>query len=84
MNIGLPGDMLFLSRYRVKHQALGGEWTKSKGPVPALRQAEQWLHERHNDILKNFDPTVTKLRKKWKVVVAPGALDGLQQLDEDD
>jgi len=35
------------------------------------------LQEAHEDIMKNFDPKVVKLRKKMKVVVAPGAFDGL-------
>lgn len=50
----------------------------------AWKQAEDWLHETHRDILQNFDPTVTRLRKKWKVVVAPGAFDGLLRSEEDD
>ena len=41
------------------------------------------LHETHRDIIQNFDPTVIRLRKKRKVVVAPGAFDSLLQLDED-
>jgi len=40
-------------------------------------RAEAYLQEAHEDIMKNFDPKVVKLRKKMKVVLAPGALDGL-------
>ncbi|VAW71679.1 hypothetical protein MNBD_GAMMA12-3253 [hydrothermal vent metagenome] len=40
-------------------------------------KAETFLQEAHEDIMKNFDPKVVKLKKKMKVVVAPGALDGL-------
>ncbi len=40
-------------------------------------RAETYLQEAHEDIMKNFDPKVVKLKKKMKVVVAPGALDGL-------
>jgi len=46
------------------------------------KQTEDWLHETHRDIIQNFDPTVIRLRKTRKVVVAPGAFD-LLQLDED-
>lgn len=47
------------------------------------KQTEDWLHETHRDIIQNFDPTVIRLRKTRKVVVAPGAFDSLLQLDED-
>lgn len=39
--------------------------------------AEAYLQEACEDIMENFDPKVVKLRKKMKVVVAPGAFDGL-------
>jgi len=39
--------------------------------------AEAYLQEAYEDIMKNFDPKVVKLKKKMKVVVAPGAFDGL-------
>ncbi len=42
-----------------------------------VTRAETYLQEAHEDIMKNFDPKVVKLKKKMKVVVAPGALDGL-------
>ena len=42
-----------------------------------LETAKLWLEETHRDIMANFDPNVVKLRKKYKVVVAPSALDGL-------
>ena len=41
-------------------------------------RAEAYLQEAHEDIMKNFDPKVVKLKKKMKVVVAPGAFDGLR------
>lgn len=50
----------------------------------AWRRAKDWLGNTHHDILQNFDPTVTKLRKPRKVVVAPGAFDSLLQSDKDD
>ncbi|WP_409522713.1 hypothetical protein [Nitrincola sp. MINF-07-Sa-05] len=49
-----------------------------------LAKAEQWLQQTHQDILANFDPKVVKLRKKRKIVMAPGALDGLLKEGEDD
>lgn len=42
-----------------------------------LTNAETWLKSTHQDILTNFDPDVVKLRRKKKIVVAPGAFDGL-------
>ncbi len=42
-----------------------------------VARTEAYLQEAHEDIMKNFDPKVVKLRKKMKIVVAPGALDGL-------
>lgn len=42
-----------------------------------LEAAKRWLQETHKDIMDNFDPDVLKLRKKYRVVIAPGALDGL-------
>lgn len=41
------------------------------------KQTEDWLHETHRDIIQNFDPTVIRLRKTRKVVVATGAFDSL-------
>jgi len=40
-------------------------------------QAENYLQQEYQDIMNNFDPKVVKLKKKMKVVVAPGAFDGL-------
>ncbi len=50
----------------------------------AWKLAEKWLQEAHQNILQNFDPAVTKLRKKRKIVVAPGAFDSLLRPDGDD
>jgi len=46
-----------------------------------VAKAETFLQEEHEDIKKNFDPKVLKLKKKMKVVVAPGAFDGLIEDD---
>jgi len=42
-----------------------------------LEKARHWLRETHQDIVRNFDPRVVKLKKKRKIIVAPGAFDGL-------
>lgn len=42
-----------------------------------LVSATNWLQEAHQDIMLNFNPDVVKLRRKRKIVVAPGAFDGL-------
>ncbi|MEE2002124.1 hypothetical protein QWY20_11735 [Alkalimonas sp. MEB108] len=49
-----------------------------------LAKAEQWLQQTHQDIMANFDPKVVRLRKKRKIVMAPGALDDLLKGDEDE
>lgn len=49
-----------------------------------VAKAEAFLQEAHKDIIKNFDPKVVKLKKKMKVVVAPGAFDGLIGRDSGD
>lgn len=41
-----------------------------------------WLRETHDDIMKNFDSNVVKLKKRMKVIMAPGALDLLVGGDE--
>ncbi len=48
-----------------------------------IAQAENWLRENHEDIIKNFDPNVVKLKKKRKIVIAPEAFDGLLGEDGD-
>lgn len=47
-----------------------------------IESAEKWLRKEHKDIMKNFDPKVVKFKKKLKVVVMPGAFDGLGGDDE--
>lgn len=42
-----------------------------------IARTEAYLKKEHEDIMKNFDPKVVKLKKKMKVVLAPGALDDL-------
>lgn len=42
-----------------------------------LVSATNWLRKAHQDIMLNFNPDVVKLRRKRKIIVAPGAFDGL-------
>jgi len=49
-----------------------------------VARAEMYLQETHEDIMKNFDPKVVKLKKRMKVVVAPGAFDGVIGEDTDE
>ncbi|MBL4681899.1 MAG: hypothetical protein JKY88_14405 [Pseudomonadales bacterium] len=43
-----------------------------------VAKAEVYLQESYEDIMKIFDPKVVKLKKKMKIVVAPGAFDGVR------
>ena len=49
-----------------------------------IDDAVSWLSENHLDILKNFDPKIIKFRKKNKIIILPGALEGLAKIDPDD
>ena len=49
-----------------------------------LVSAEGWLWKNYEDIMDNSDPDMIKLRKKRKVVFAPGAFDGMLGKDEGD
>jgi hypothetical protein len=40
-----------------------------------------WLAENHQNIMKNFDPKVTKLRKKRKIIISARALEDLNKID---
>jgi hypothetical protein len=46
-----------------------------------IGSAISWLAENHQDIMKNFDPKVTKLRKKTKIIISPGAMEDLSKID---
>jgi hypothetical protein len=46
--------------------------------------AISWLAENYQDIMKNFDPKVIKLRKKRKIIISAGALEDLAKIDSDD
>ncbi|MFQ5730166.1 MAG: hypothetical protein ACE5GN_07385, partial [Waddliaceae bacterium] len=41
------------------------------------KAAVEYLEQQYHDIMKNFDPKIVKLRKKRKVIIADGALQGL-------
>lgn len=49
-----------------------------------LAVAKSWLQKTHDDIMKNFDPKVITFKKKMKIVVAPGAFDGISDKDEEE
>ncbi len=40
-----------------------------------VAKAEAYFQKQYEDIMKNFDPKVVKLKKKMKLVVAPRAFD---------
>ena len=46
-----------------------------------IGSAISWLAENHQDIMKNFDPKVTNLRKKIKIIISPGAMEDLTKID---
>jgi len=48
-----------------------------------VTRTNNYLQKEHEDIMKNFDPKVVKLKRKMKIVVAPGALDDLVKDDAD-
>ena len=48
-----------------------------------IARANAWLVENHQDIQKNFDPTVVKLRKKRNIIMTERALDDLSKMDAD-
>jgi hypothetical protein len=49
-----------------------------------LARAETWLQEMFEDIMKDVDSNVVKLKKRRKVIVAPGAFVGLVDGDGDE
>lgn len=49
-----------------------------------IERATSWLTDNHQDIIKNYDPTVVKLQKKKKIILSPGALDDLSRIGRDD
>ena len=76
-------DITALQNVRFRHfmrdcRALqGGADGLSRVILREEQAAVAFLHEHHQDILKNFDPTIVKFRKKRKIVVVDGALDDL-------
>lgn len=49
-----------------------------------IGDAKSWLSENHQEILKNFDPKITKLRKKKKIIISSRAMEDLAKIDIDD
>ena len=46
-----------------------------------IDRAVRWLDQAHEDIQHNFDPRVVPLQKRRKIIIAPGAFDGLADDD---
>ena len=44
----------------------------------AQHAADQFVHEQYQDIVENFDPKVSRIRKRRKIVMAPGTLGDLE------
>jgi len=77
-------DKTALQAVRLRHFLNDCRALLSSDPTPLGRTVEReeqsiarFLSDNHQDILQNFDPGVVKFRKKRKIVIADGALDGL-------
>lgn len=79
-----------LKQIRWRHFLADCEATKADfAAISELEQQElmhtkTWLQTTHQDIMQNFDPNVIKLKQKRKIVIAPGAFDGLAEWSIDD
>lgn len=78
-----------LKHIRLRHfladcELLMGE-TSSPEPlrIQEADRAKSWLTENHQDIMRNFDPKVAKLRKKRKIIISPTALEDLNRIGDD-
>ncbi|GMR16107.1 MAG: hypothetical protein BMS9Abin31_0414 [Gammaproteobacteria bacterium] len=49
-----------------------------------ITSAKLFLSNNHQDIMNNFDPKVTRLRKKRKIIMSPEALDDLVKISNDE
>ncbi|WP_156492333.1 hypothetical protein [Oleiphilus sp. HI0080] len=49
-----------------------------------LSAQESFIREQYDDICKNFDPTVVKFKKKYKVVFSPEAIDDLDRIESEE
>lgn len=47
-------------------------------------RAKSWLTEGYQDIMRNFNPKVAKLRKKRNIIMSPAALESLNRIGDDD
>jgi len=43
----------------------------------AQQIADQFVHEQYQDVMENYDPKVSRLKRRRKIVMAPGVLDDL-------
>lgn len=77
-NNGTALKLVHWKRFLRDCAALHAEWERVDARVEQeLKRARAWLEECCEDILQNFDPSVVRLRRRRKIVIAPGALDGL-------
>lgn len=76
-------DQTALQNVRFRHfmadcRSMLGDNQELDTLIEQERQAAiEFLEKNHRDIMENFDPKITKLRKKRKIIVADGALDDL-------
>lgn len=49
-----------------------------------ITRAKSYLSDNHQDIMNNFDPKVTRLRKKRKIIMSAEALNDLEKIAEDE
>ena len=76
-------DQTALQGVRFRHfmadcRSMLGDNRELDALIEQERQAAvEFLEKNHRDIMENFDPKFTRLRKKRKIIVADGALDDL-------
>jgi len=49
-----------------------------------ISRAKSYLCDNHLDIMNNFNPKVTRLRKKRKIIMSPDALNDLEKVSEEE
>lgn len=46
-----------------------------------IKKAHKFIDDNYQDVMDNFDPTVVKFRAKKRVIISPGFLDDLNDID---
>jgi hypothetical protein len=49
-----------------------------------LAKFNVFINENYHDVMENFDPKVSKFKRKMKVILAPGALEGLTSIRDEE